>query len=235
MGLIKTALVLAVLTSCGNDFLPFLLSKNTAEAFFSISFPNLRVPVPTALNSFLDRILTEEISEEEISEIRNHLRSNPVGRLVGLHGDLEEAGINFRDFDLAQHEPELHHGTGPVVYPNHDLPAVSRMRRSALSEEDWLSKAQSQYESRHFQKNVLPDTLPALTDEAIDQDFKNWLKEIINQLTPADLEALNGTAIATRVTIPMINYRAVITTPQKKKVNTPCTVCKLFGIRQQNI
>lgn len=233
MGLIKTALVLAVLTSCGNDFLPFLMSKNTAEAFFSISFPGLRIPVPKALNSFLDRVLTEEISEEEIAEIRSHLRSNPVGRLVGLHGDLEEAGINFRDFDLAQHEPELHHGTGPVVYPNHDLPAVSRMRRSALSEEDWLSKAQSQYESRHFQKNVLPDSFP--NDEALNQDFKNWVEEIISQLSQADQNALNGTYIATRVTIPMINYRAIITTPKKKKVKTPCTVCKLFGLEQQNI
>jgi len=158
MGLIRIALFFFAMLTCGNDFLPFLMPKSTVAHAFKLSF-GFRVPIPVRWTPFYSSEHNPEINSQD--KWLDYVRSNPLGRLFGLHNDLDQAGINFREFDLAQHEPELHHGTGPVVYPD-EVPTVSRTRRSALSDEEWLAKAKSQYEAR--QQDQIPDAVTSTDD-----------------------------------------------------------------------
>jgi len=181
MSLIKIALLFTLLT-CGNDFLPFLMSKSTASAF---SFrKNVPILVPESFTRFLFSSETNpEINSQE--KWLDYVRSNPIARLFGLHNDLKEAGVDFREFDLAQYEPELHHGTGPVVINSADVPVVSRTRRSApLSEEEWLAKAKAQYEARDARQ---------LHDVA-----QNIHEQIVNQFVKR-LQALEAEEVGTNV------------------------------------
>jgi len=176
MSLIKIALLFTLLT-CGNDFLPFLMSKSTASAF---SFrKNVPILVPESFTRFL---FSSEANPEINSQEKwlDYVRSNPIARLFGLHNDLKEAGVDFREFDLAQYEPELHHGTGPVVINSADVPVVSRTRRSApLSEEEWLAKAKAQYEARDGGDRVgrqLVEAAKDIHDQVVDQFIDQVLR-----------------------------------------------------------
>jgi len=95
-------------------------------------------------------LLSPAVQPETHPELTNrekwldYLRSNPLGKLFGLYQDLPEAGIDFDDFDLNMGPLELHHGTGPVVIPLND---PLRFRRE-LTEKDWSTLAQKQYDER---------------------------------------------------------------------------------------
>jgi len=190
MSLIKIALLFTLLT-CGNDFLPFLMNKSTASAF---SFrKNIPILVPESFTRFLFSSTTNpEINSQE--KWLDYVRSNPIARLFGLHNDLKEAGVDFREFDLAQYEPELHHGTGPVVINSADVPVVSRTRRSApLSDEEWLAKAKAQYEARdggNRDAHQLHEVAKNIHEQIVNQ-FINRLQAIEAEEVGTDVRAEN--------------------------------------------